>query len=130
MSLWGAWRTIARSVGRKGIAPWNGTFIRPGRLMDWLNLLDFKIDRAQYSIYRPPVSRYLGEVNDYSDGVSRTMNLPIGSVYVIVARKHVGAALSIKPAWNRHQAFGRLSAVRSVRHDGPMSLEHDSAAQK
>ena len=126
MSLWGAWRNIVRYTRYKGIAPWNGTFIRPGRLMDWLNLLDFKIDRAQYSIYRPPVSRYLGEVNDYSHGVSRTLNLPVGSVYVIVARKHVGAVRSIKPVWSRRQTFGQLSAVRSVKHDGLTTVEHHS----
>ena len=126
MSLWGAWRSVVRSTRYKSIAPWNGAFIRPGRLMDWLNLLDFKIDRAQYSIYRPPVSRYLGDVNDYSDGVSRTLNLPIGSVYVIVARKHIGAVHSIKPVWRRHQSFGRLSVVRSVKHDGLAKVEHNS----
>jgi SAM-dependent methyltransferase len=126
MSLWGGWRTIVRSTRRKGMAPWNGAFIRPGRLVDWLNLLDFKIDRAQYSIYRPPVSQYLGEVNGYSDGVSRTLNLPIGSVYVIVARKHIGAFRSIKPAWTPRQAFGRLSAVNTVKHDALTTMEHNS----
>lgn len=130
MSLWGAWRTVVRATRRKDIAPWNGTFIRSGRLMDWLNLLDFKIDRAQYSIYRPPVNQYLGEVNDYSYGVSRTLNLPIGSVYVIVARKHVGAVRSIKPVWSRRQAFGRLSAVSAVKHEGLAKVEHDSGEQK
>ena len=130
MSLWGAWRTIVRSTRYKSIVPWNGAFIRPGRLMDWLNLLDFKIDRAQYSIYRPPVSQYLGDVNDYSHGVSRTLNLPIGSVYVIVARKHVGAVRSIKPVWSRRQAFGRLSAVSAVKHEGLAKVEHDSGEQK
>ena len=109
ISLWGGWRTVARCAGRKGTAPWNGVFIRPGRLMDWLSLLNFKIDRAQYSIYRPPISQYLGEVNDYSDGVSRTLNLPIGAVYVIVARKHIGAARSIKPVWSRRRAFGQMA---------------------
>jgi SAM-dependent methyltransferase len=130
MSLWGGWRTVVRCTGRKGIAPWNGAFIRPGRLMDWLNLLNFKIDRAQYSIYRPPVSHYLGEVNDYSDGVSRTLNLPIGAVYVIVARKHIGAVRTIKPVRSRRHAFGRLSAVRLVKHNGLTTMKHDSGEQK
>lgn len=127
ISLWGAWRTIVRATRSRGNAPWNGAFIRPGRLMDWLNLLDFKIDRAQYSIYRPPISQYLGEVNDYSHGVSRSLNLPVGSVYVIVARKHVGAVRSIKPVWRKHQAFGQLSAVRSVKHEGLTTVEHQSS---
>ena len=129
ISLWGGWRTIVRSTRRKGMAPWNGAFIRPGRLMDWLNLLDFKIDRAQYSIYRPPVSQCLGEVNDYSDGVGRTLNLPIGSVYAIVASKHIGAVRSIKPVWGRRQAFGRLSAVNTVKHDALTTVEHGSGGK-
>jgi hypothetical protein len=98
--------------------------------MDWLNLLDFKIDRAQYSIYRPPVSQYLGEVNGYSDGVSRPLNLPIGSVYVIVASKHIGAVRSIKPVWSRGQTFGRLSAVNIVKHDALTTVKHGSCEQE
>jgi SAM-dependent methyltransferase len=130
ISLWGGWRTILRSTRRKGTAPWNGTFIRPGRLMDWLNLLDFKIDRAQYSIYRPPISQYLGEVNDYSDGVSRTLNIPVGSVYVIVASKHIGAVRSIKPVWTRRKVFGRLSAVNTMEHDALTKVEHELGEQE
>jgi SAM-dependent methyltransferase len=126
ISLWGGWRTIVRSAGSKGVAPWNGTFIRPGRLIGWLNLLDFKSDRAQYSIYRPPVRGFLGKVSDYSKGGTRTLNLPIGSVYVIVASKHVGAVRSIKPVWSRRQAFGRLSAVNKVKQNALTTVEHDS----
>ena len=115
VSSWGLWRQVARFRGR---APWTGRFIRAGRLMDWLNLLEFKIDRAQYAIYRPPIVRYPGKVNDYSRGVSRNLNLPIGSVYVIVAQKHMGAITPMRPVWKRSRAFGRLSVVRSVSHDG------------
>ncbi len=120
-SLWGAWRSLA---GWKGQAPWNGRFILPSRVMDWLNLLDFKIDRAQYAIYRPPLSRFPGRVDDYSLGVSRNLNVPVGGVYVIVARKHVGAGRSIRPVWKSSRAFGRLSVVQSVEHDGVRSVEH------
>ena len=112
-SLWGAWRHAARF---KGGAPWMGRFIRPGRLMDWLNLLDFKIDRAQYAIYGPPFARYQGKVRDYSQGISRNLNLPTGGIYVIVARKHVGSMTSIRPVWRDKQAFGRLGVVRSIPH--------------
>ena len=98
--------------------------------MDWLNLLDYKIDRAQYSIYRPPVSQYLGEVNDYSDGLSSTLYLPVGSVYVIVASKHIGAVRSIKPVWSRRQAFARLGAVKAVEHYVLTTVGHDSGEQE
>lgn len=119
-SFWGLWRSALQIKER---SPWNGRYIRPGRLMDWLNLLDFKIDRAQYAIYRPPVGRLVGRVSDYSQGVSRNLNLPVGGVYVIVARKHVGSVRSIRPVWKTRRAFGRLSVVRSVKHDGLTRIE-------
>lgn len=119
LSLWGLWQQVARF---KGKAPWSGDYIRPGRLMDWLNLLNFKIDRAQYALYRPPMARYLGEVSDYSQGVSRNVNLPVGSVYVIVARKHVSAIRPIRPVWKARRAFGRLSAV-PTKHKGLTSAK-------
>ena len=119
-STWGLWKSVATFGGR---APWNGQFIRPGRLMDWLKLLNFKIDRAQYAIYRPPLARLSGKIDNYSQGVSRSLNLPIGSVYTIVAQKHIGAIKPVKPVWRRTPAFGRLSAVPSVNRDGMTSIE-------
>lgn len=119
-SLWGLWRAALQFKER---SPWNGRYIGPGRLMDWLNLLDFKIDRAQYAIYRPPVTRLIGPVRDYSQGVSRNLNLPVGGIYVIVARKHIGSVRSIKPVWKTRRAFGRLSAVPNVKHDGLTRVE-------
>ncbi len=92
--------------------------------MDWLNLLDFKIDRAQYAIYRPPIAKYTGSVRDYSQGFSRNLNLPIGSVYVIAAHKQVGAMTPIRPQWKPAESFGRLSVVRSVKHDGLSNTRH------
>ena len=120
LSIWGLWGAIARYRGR---APWNGSFLWPGRLMDYLNLLDFKIDRAQYAIYGPPVARWSGRVNDYSQGVSRSLNLPVGSVYVIVAQKHVGSIRPVRPVWRRQPAFGRLTVVQSVKHNGVSSIK-------
>lgn len=113
MSLWG----LCKPVGKmRGNVPWIGRFIRPGRLMDWLNLLNFKIDRAHYGVYGLPINRapFIGELPDYSQGLSRKSNLPFGAIYIIVARKHVGSMTPIKPVWKQQRAFGKLSVVRPV----------------
>jgi SAM-dependent methyltransferase len=86
LSLWGAYRPIGQL---RSLAPWCGRFIRPGRLMDWLTLLNFKIDRAQYATYGLPVDGYSGKIPDYRQGLSRNANWPFGAVYVIVASKQV-----------------------------------------
>lgn len=110
-SLWGMWKPIGALRKRQ---PWQGKFISPGRLMDWLTLLNFKIDRAQYSIYGLPYSRKQDDLSldDYSQGLSRNPNWPFGAIYVIVARKQVGTMTPIKPVWKNNQTVGKLSVVR------------------
>ena len=110
-SLWG----LCKPLGQiRGDAPWMGRFIRPGRLMDWLNLLNFKIDRAHFNTYGLPLNRkpFVGTIPDYNQGISRKSNLPFGAVYVIVARKQVGTMTSIRPVWRQKRTFGRLTVVR------------------
>jgi len=114
-SLWGVWKAFARYRGR---APWNAAFIRSGRLMDWMNLLSFKIDRAQFCQYGVPVASRRESRPDFSRGLSRRANLPVGGVYVIVAQKHVGTMTQIRPNWQRSsRAFGQLSVVRPASRD-------------
>jgi SAM-dependent methyltransferase len=114
-SLWGLSKSLM--LGGKS-APWNGRFIRPGRLMDWMNLLNYKIDRAQFCTYSLPIASFQPEKPDYSQGLSRKVNLPFGAAYVIVARKHIGALTPIRPVWKQQQTFGRrLGAVRSINRD-------------
>ena len=115
MSLWGLYRPVGKM---RKMAPWFGSFIGPGRLMDWLTLLDFQIDRAQYMTYGLPLEGYNGAISDYSQGLSRNANWPFGAVYVIVARKQVGSITPIKPLWQRQRAFGRLSLVRPAVNQG------------
>ena len=100
ISPWGVWKLPA---GLSGRAPWCGRFIRPGRLMDWLNVLNFKIDRAQYCIYGPPIVRQSVRKPDYSKGLSRNINLPVGAVYVIVARKQVSTMTPVRQPWRSHR---------------------------
>ena len=121
-STWGAWKIAARLSGR---APWNGQFIRPGRLMDWLNVLNFKIDQAQYCFYRPPIARRRIKQPDYSQGLPRRFNLPIGAVYLIVARKQVGTLTPIRPVWRTQRTFGQLSSVPSARRNSYQESDWD-----
>ena len=110
-SLWG----LCKPIGRVRKHPvWSGNFIRPGRVMDWLNLLNFKIDRAQYCTYGLPLEGYSSNKADYSNGLSRNANLPFGAVYVIVARKQVGTLTPIRPVWKSGSSFGRLAVVRPL----------------
>lgn len=112
-SIWGLWN-MAKMWDKK--PPWNGNFIRPSRLMDWLNLLDFKIDRAIFGFYKPP-SAIFGRVHmpDFSRGLSRNINWPLGAAYVIMARKQVGGMTPIKPVWRSQKSrLGQISVVKPM----------------
>jgi len=112
MSLWGACQPIGRLREK---TPWTGDFIPPGKLMDWLNVLNFKIDRAQYCLYGWPTLKSTAKLPDFSHGLSRNANLPFGGIYIIVARKQVGAMIKVRPVWQRTRAFGGLSVVPPAR---------------
>lgn len=80
-SAWGARRSVQR---RWGAAPWCGRQVRQGRLIDWLQLLGFKVLEAGFGIPRLP----LGSPDP---AVARSARLrravPGGAVYLVHARK-------------------------------------------
>jgi SAM-dependent methyltransferase len=112
LSLWGLCKPIGK-LRRK--LPWTGHFVAPGQLMDWLTLLNFKIDRAHYSMYGLPTVRSAKNPPDYSHGLSRNANWPFGGVYIIVARKQTGSMIKMKPVWQKRPAFGKLTVVPPAR---------------
>ena len=112
LSLWGMYKPIGK-LRRK--LPWTGRFVPPGQLMDWLTLLNFKIDRAQYCLYGLPTLRSSQDLPAYSHGLSRNANWPFGGAYVIVARKQTGSMIKMKPVWQDRSAFGKLSVVPPAR---------------
>lgn len=114
-SIWGLWKLMP--FIRKN-PPWNGATILPGRLMDWLTLLDFKIDRAIYGFYRLPLlikNRF--KLPDFSQGLSRKINWPFGAIYVIVARKQISTLTPIHPRWRRH-TIHKGTAVQRINNIG------------
>lgn len=98
-SFWGLWKMMP-FIRKK--PPWNGATISPGRLMDWLTLLEFKIDRVIYGFYRLPFPvKNQFKLPDYSQGLSRKINWPFGAIYVIVARKQVSTLTPIQLRWRK-----------------------------
>lgn len=121
-SLWGLGQPIGRL--RKKL-PWTGRFISPGRMMDWLNLLSFKIDRAQYCLYGLPSANSNAKLPDYSQGLSRNANWPFGGVYIIVARKQVGSMINMRPVWQASRPFRGLSVVQPARPTAGRNVSRD-----
>lgn len=113
LSLWGLRRLISRS--RSG--PWGGRFLLPGRMEDWLTLLDFEVEERWSRFYRPPFQRFARHGTtgqSATQGASRF--LPLGAYYSILATKRIGAPIRKRPVW-RQQAIqfpGTVGASRGA----------------
>lgn len=85
--------------------PWSGRFFTPARVKDWLNLLGFEVLHDERSIYSSlgRGSRLLQF--DGWQSFCQNYLTPIGSVYVIVARKRVAPLTPIKPKWRTTAHF-------------------------
>ena len=107
-STWGMRKYLFRSKR----APWNGRFISPARLEDWLTLLDFQLHQIRHCFYAPPVSslRWLSRL-DFLNRLGEKLNLPVGAFYVIQAQKRVGGMIPLKPRWQRNRSVAGAAVV-------------------
>lgn len=96
-SLWGVWRLVHL---RSGQVPWCGQFVSPSRVMDWLTLLGFEIEKRKSLIYRPPLN-YKGLVNKfrYLDRIGARYWPLLSGVYVIQAVKRVTPLTPRRANW-------------------------------
>jgi SAM-dependent methyltransferase len=83
-SLWG----LRRLVSSRRTAPWNANFIAPGRMVDWLSLLEFGTIETRFTRFRPPMlgggRLFDGRTAQRAKSLLRT---PFGGVWIIKARR-------------------------------------------
>jgi SAM-dependent methyltransferase len=74
---------------RRKRLPWRGRWRTPGRLRDWLEFVDFEIERVDYCGFHLP-----GRLphNAHFETYGRRHNLPFGDTYMIQARRRVQRA--------------------------------------
>lgn len=94
-SAWG----ISRLFSKYSLAP-KGSYLSQSRLLDWMTLLGFRVERGIELQYSPPVVlRYFPRVSRYIDRLLRYLGLPGAGVYVLLARKLVAGRTPIRPQW-------------------------------
>ena len=109
LSLWGA----ARRFRRDDAFPWNGTYLSPARLRDWLKLLGFAVDRGDFGCFAPPFDhdKWL-ERWRFIEGAGRRWWGFSGSVYLLRAIKRTHGMRLIAPPWRTRAAPAK--ALRPV----------------
>lgn len=102
VSLWG-WRSqppLWRRWGKRRTAGGSGEWIGYWRLRDWLRLLGFEVEDAQFACYRPALtSEAWFERLAWMEWLGRRWWPIFGSVYFVVAVKRVPGMRLLSPAW-------------------------------
>jgi SAM-dependent methyltransferase len=110
-SLWGLRQRRARLVRHLGkgslYLPDGGEFIGYRRLRDWLRLLSFEVESAQFGCYRPAV-RTAGWLERFGwmDTLGEKWWPIFGSAYFLVAVKRVHGMRLMEPAWRTARQRG------------------------
>ncbi|BFM07463.1 class I SAM-dependent methyltransferase [Halioxenophilus aromaticivorans] len=94
----GASSLIARHVSRKSHQRKNA--LRLSRVVDWLRVLDCEPVRIDHGHFRLPFnSRFLVNHTRWLEKLGGKLLKPMGSFYMIVARKEQVSSIPMKPQW-------------------------------
>lgn len=109
LSLWG----LKRHARRSEEFPWNGSYLSPTRVRDWLKLLGFDAERGQFGCYAPPCEqqKWLQRWH-FTESAGRRWWKFSGAVYMLRAVKRVHGMRLITPNW-RDQSV-RAKALRPI----------------
>jgi hypothetical protein len=109
LSLWSCRRVLAAT--RKGHqAQWG---LAPRRLLDWLNLLNFKIDRIEFGGFGWPGQALGRRRPDFSLGLGRKYNMGWGGIYVVVAQRYKGAISAQRARMRRVRPFRPIAVAHT-----------------
>ncbi len=95
-SLWGLRRLL---TPHPRPVPWQGTFLSPGRVQDWIRLLGLELLCATMAFYRPPVSTtaVLSRLQFVEKVGDRWWPMLAGAYILVARKKQLG--LSSRRAW-------------------------------
>lgn len=110
-SLWGMCSRVAQLFSSR--ARWRHQYLRLGRLLDWLKLLDVEPIEIYQGFYPPPLQQE-GAIKhlQWMERWGKRLHLPWGGFYLIVARKDHVALTPIKPTWHRYRPLRGLAVTR------------------
>lgn len=116
-------RLCQRWMGGSLYLPDAGEFIGFGRLRDWLRLLSFEVESAQFGCYRPAVrSAEWLERFAWVDPLGAKWWPIFGAAYFLVAVKRVHGMRLLGPAWRSGKArvAATVPVVRRTDPAGPV----------
>ncbi|ACE84663.1 methyltransferase domain-containing protein [Cellvibrio japonicus] len=122
-SLWGLGSWVARLFSSQ--ARWRYQYLRLGRLLDWLSLVNLEPVEIYQGYYRPPLAQPNAIQHlQWMESWGKRWRLPWGGFYMIVARKDHLAMTPIKPAWQAPLPLRGLAVPRLLGQGGRPQSAH------
>jgi SAM-dependent methyltransferase len=117
-SLWGARQYLSRLVGSPYL-PRDGQFISLIRIKDWLQLLNFSLDRGHFGCYKFPLSSEPGMARmDFLEPMGNRWWPIFGAVFLVSAiKRQPGIRLIGRVQNKRIPVLGQLSPVSETRQN-------------
>jgi SAM-dependent methyltransferase len=120
-SLWGLAQRRAHVYQRLGFGqlylPRSGEFLAYRRLRDWLRLLSFEVQSAEFGAYRPAVSSPAWfERMAFMDSMGGRWWPIFGALYGVTAVKRVRGMRLMESAWKTRPALARAPVPVARRH--------------
>lgn len=119
LSLWGAYRYLPGTPRRN--FPWNGDYLHPVRVRDWLHLLGFELARTAFGAYAPPWSqeKWLRRWHFMEAAGDRWWGIA-GGVYLLHAIKRVQGVRLLTSPWRKLRPAA--AALLPVRRDSRIDM--------
>ncbi|MFT5008506.1 MAG: SAM-dependent methyltransferase, partial [Granulosicoccus sp.] len=113
LSLWGLRSMIQSRPSGYGV--WNSRFIRSGRVADWMQLLNFELERQEKHLFSPPMNRP-GWLKSLALGeqIQRKLLPFTGGVYLLVGYKQVFGKIHTSPQRQRRSFMDSSVTARST----------------
>jgi len=107
VSYWGLWRFFKRRMPPL----WSGQFISPGRLQDWLGLLEMTSLKNRSMCHHLPIEseRWRQRLRMF-ECCSRKLPINSGAVLMVLARKDVAGMTPLKAEWKHRRLLSMPSA--------------------
>jgi SAM-dependent methyltransferase len=87
---------------------WKANLIRPRKVISWLGLADFEVEKLESILYTPPITKPgLFEKLQFLEKIGRYCFPKLGGVYILVARAKVIPLTPIRLKWKQ-----QLSSIR------------------
>lgn len=106
ISLWGLKKWSAKNKNM----PWQGSFIHPNKVKNWLKLADFELVKQDMLLFRPPIANFaVFKKLTFLEWIGSKLYAPFGGVYILIAQAKTIPLIPIRLHWKQ-----KLSALHAT----------------